>query len=126
MAVHEVYKTDQDYLNGKVTIAECTKPNCRHCDHPKVNAVHYGLEPCDIPDCAWCEKGAPHGTMSPLADVHVPANSIPQTIAPNRFDPYEALDTIFDQANDASGEYHMEKTFTAILALRAYITGMER
>ena len=79
--------------------------------------------------------------------VHIPANSIPQyipcavdesadccpecggyvfnpeTTPPNRFDPFEALDTIEELVD---GEIDVWKISHHVDALRAYITGMER
>ena len=73
-------------------------------------------KPC--PDCGktWY-SWAPHSCY-PVSDIY--------KIEPNRFDPFEALDTILDQAHCAEEEYHMEKAIAAAHTLRAYITGMER
>ena len=70
--------------------------------------------PCENFMCVQCYPKAP--------DIFAKAHGV----APNRFDPYEALDTILAQAHCAEDEYHMEKAIAAAHALRAYITGMER
>ena len=77
-------------------------------------------KPC--PDCGktWY-SWVPHSCY-PVSDIN--------KVEPNRFDPYEALDSIQAAGLEFHDAVKLEKPFKLItvqvLALRAYITGMER
>ena len=109
-------------------------------DHPK--AAHYGLEPCDIPNCAWCEK-RPHPVVVPeegkMGEFHRSGQVYETTEDdnPSRFDPYEALDTVLrlTECIETTERYEVDQIGCLgelddirvnLNALRAYITGMER
>ena len=88
------------------------------------------LEPCDIPNRAWCEdrvkvvceaERLTRGLCSMCGEVHF----LPRYY--NRFDPYEALDTIENRVREEELDCDdREDVFRATHALRAYITGMEK
>ena len=92
------------------------------------------LEPCNIPNCPWCgnkvetkpmrlsKEDAVHDVPKLKPSCGLPGCQVCEI--PNRFDPYEALDTLDEITRDYEEDSPQAKSLLA--ALRAYITGMER
>ena len=80
-----------------------------------------GIAPCDIPNCSRCD---PAGALTQLQKKKGAMKAMTEKASePNRFDPYEALNTI----NRAiPGTRCGDEVRSTVHALRAYITGMER
>ena len=72
---------------------------------------------------AWCSLCGKTGITFPHSCY--PVSDITK-IEPNRFDPFEALDLLHDLVDgEVPGKAGSEPIHAAIIALRAYITGME-
>ena len=101
---------------------------------------------CTLPDCSWCGNRGKNYVLRENEIVETdrrPKRPNPLTVdesigysaleihdEPNRFDPFEALDSIQAAGLEFHDTVKLEKPFKLItvqvLALRAYITGMER
>ena len=114
-------------LSLKHDAAFCLVDHCPICEGATEKAS------ASTASCTFCgESGItyPH-TCYPVSDI----NKIPDMT--NRFDPFEALDTILERAEDIEEQNHETPDVMACIgrladirgevnALRAYITGMER
>ncbi|KKK73951.1 hypothetical protein LCGC14_2888640 [marine sediment metagenome] len=132
----------------------CDRPNCSWCDPKgalvKVCAVDESAGGETSPGvksvpCAFCGKTGityPHycdnlgHPIDEPVDYDPSVKELPET-PPNRFEPYEALDTIIERVDDIEEQLHEPRDPVACIgrladisgevrALRAYITGMER
>ena len=86
------------------------------------------------------ERGRMAGRLADFLDPDVPCTKCrgddkspgEETVQPNRFDPFEALDEIVDVLDHVIDRYisggcrEADAISNQVVALRAYITGMER
>ena len=129
MSTEDPKNADRVYGHG---IAPCDIPNCLWCDDRRERE--------GLPYCPTCGFVGGHGThhsrscrafqksdlpagKNPGPDHPLGYSALEIHDEPNRFDPYEALDTI----NRAiPGTRCGDEVRSTVHALRAYITGMER
>ena len=82
--------------------------------------------PIDPPEAHEC--GPYLGMACPVCARQAKAHqdTLAETLAPNRFDPYDALDEIEGIFHSPTTSGWRDRGAEIVYALRAYITGMER